>query len=107
MVTYSDANWAGCLKSRKSTSGGVIKLGDHLLRSWSKTQTNIALSSAESEFYATMKAAQESIGMGAMGRELCMELSIRLLVDASAALGVAQRQGIGKIRHLQIGALWI
>ena len=54
-----------------------------------------------------MKAAQESIGMGAMGRELCMELSIRLLVGASAALGVAQRQGIGKIRHLQTGALWI
>lgn len=45
--------------------------------------------------------------MSAMGRELNMNLSIRMLVDASAALGVAQRQGIGKIRHLQTGALWI
>ena len=49
MVTYSDTNWAGCLKSRVSTFGGVIKFGDHLLRSWSETQTNIALSSAESD----------------------------------------------------------
>ena len=107
MTTYSDANWAGCVKSRKSTSGGVIRLGDHLLRSWSKTQAKIALSSAESEFYATMKAAQESLGMAAMARELAMSFKIRILVDASAALGVAQRHGIGKIRHLQTGALWI
>ena len=107
LSTFSDANWAGCLKSRKSTSGGVIKLGDHLLRSWSKTQTNIALSSAEREFYAATKAAQESLGMATMGRELSMNLKSMIFVDASAALGVAQRHGIGKNRHLQTGALWI
>ena len=45
--------------------------------------------------------------MVAMGRELRMSLQVRVLVDASAALGVAQRQGIGKIRHLQTGALWL
>ena len=29
MTTYSDANWAGCIKSRKSTSGGVVMVGQH------------------------------------------------------------------------------
>ena len=82
-------------------------LGNHLLRSWSKTQSNIALSSAESEFYATLKSAQESIGMMSMLREFLVDLEARVLVDASAALGVAQRQGVGKIRHLQTGALWM
>ena len=82
-------------------------LGDDMIRTWSKTQTNIALSSAESEFYATLKAAQESLGMAAMIGEMNQTLKIRVLVDASAALGVAQRQGLGKLRHLQTGALWI
>ena len=49
---YTDADWAGCRQSRKSTSGGCIVLGEHSIKSWSKTQSLIALSSGESEFYA-------------------------------------------------------
>ena len=30
-----------------------------------------------------------------------------LYVDASAAIGVAQRSGLGKIRHLDTGTLWL
>ena len=70
-------------------------LGKHLVKTWSKTQANIALSSAESEFYGTLKTAQESIGLISMAREFSTELKARLLVDASAALGVAQRLGVG------------
>ena len=107
MTVFSDANWAGCHRTRKSTSGGVIKIGEHLIRSWSKTQATVALSSAESEFYATLKACQEALGMSALAEELNMKYGIRVLVDASAALGVAQRKGLGKIRHLHTGSLWI
>ena len=107
ITTCSDANWAGCLHSRKSTSGGSIMTGSHLIKTWSKTQANIALSSAESDLYATLKAAQESLGVIAMAMELSQVMKARLQVDASAALGVAQRAGIGKIRHLQTGALWL
>ena len=81
--------------------------GRHLIKTYSKTQANIALSSAESEFYATMKASQETIGLISLAREFSMSLKARVMVDASAALGVAQRMGVGKIRHLQTGALWI
>ena len=35
------------------------------------------------------------------------ECKVRMHVDASAALGVIQRKGIGKLRHLHTGALWI
>ena len=45
--------------------------------------------------------------MIALAREFSDELKAGVLVDASAALGVAQRQGLGKLRHLQTGALWI
>ncbi len=32
---------------------------------------------------------------------------VRMFVDASAALGIIQRQGIGKIRHLDTSVLWL
>ena len=33
---YSDSDWAGCRKSRKSSSGGCVMRGDHCLKTWSK-----------------------------------------------------------------------
>ena len=62
LETYSDTDWAGCVKTRKSTSGGCILLGDHLLKSWSSTQANIALSSGEAEMYGVVKAAGMALG---------------------------------------------
>ena len=104
---YSDANWAGCHKTRKSTSGGVVMLGSHVIKTWSRNQSTVALSSAESEFNATIKAAAEGLGMVAMAADFGDDRKIRMHVDASAALGVIQRKGIGKIRHLHTGSLWI
>ena len=54
---YADADWAGDKISRTSTSGGCIMMGRHLLKGWAKTQTLVALSSGESELYATLRAA--------------------------------------------------
>ena len=54
---YADADWAGCKESRKSTTVGAIMLGKHALKTWSKTQTLIALSSGESELYSALKAS--------------------------------------------------
>ena len=104
---YSDANWAGCHKTRKSTSGGVVMIGKHVIKTWSRNQSTIALSSAESELNATIKAAAEGLGMVAMSEDFGDKFNVRLHVDASAALGVIQRKGIGKIRHLHTGSLWI
>ena len=52
---YSDSDWAGCKKSAKSTSGGVLMRVTHLLKSWSTTERAIALSSAEAELIAAVK----------------------------------------------------
>ena len=46
---YVDTDWAGCFKTRKSTSGGAIMRGGHLLKHWSTTQQTVALSSGEAE----------------------------------------------------------
>ena len=54
---YSDTDRAGCIRTRKSTSGGCLMLGSHLIKSWSSTQGQISLSSGESEFYGVVRAS--------------------------------------------------
>ena len=44
---YADANWAGCTRTRKSSSGGCTMIGQHCVKAWSKTQSVVAKSSAE------------------------------------------------------------
>ena len=39
---YTDTDWAGCPRRRKSTSGGCVLLGSHSLKSWSSTQSSVA-----------------------------------------------------------------
>ena len=45
LTVWTDTDYAGCKRTRKSTSGGVVLWGSHLIKSWSKTQTVVALSS--------------------------------------------------------------
>ena len=104
---YSDADWAGCQKTRRSTSGGVVLLGDHCLKAWSRTQATMALSSAESELYAMIKTSSEVLGILSIMKDLGMKLQGEILGDASACLGVIQRQGLGKLRHIDTNYLWI
>ena len=91
---FSDANWAGCPHSRKSTSGGVAMFGAHSIRVYSGSQSVIALSSAESEFYATIRAATEATGFLALMQDVGIKKSVVVEVVASAALGVIERRRI-------------
>ena len=49
MDAYADSDWAGDKVTRKSTNGGLIMLGNHMIKSWSSSQPVIALSSGEAE----------------------------------------------------------
>ena len=81
--------------------------GRHLIRAYSKTQSNIALSSGEAEYYAMVKCASEALGMKAMAEDFDVKMEPWLYVDATAAIGIAQRVGVGKIRHLETQSLWL
>ena len=107
MKAYSDADWAGCKATRKSTTGGCVMVGEHAIKGWSRTQSLVALSSAESELYATLKASAEALGLIAMMRDLGYLLSGEVWGDASAALGIIHRHGLGKTRHIDISLLWV
>jgi hypothetical protein len=109
LTVYSDTDFAGCRRTRKSTSGGVLMLGSHTIKTWSSTQSVIALSSGEAEYYGMVKAAAQGIGAKAMLLDfgVVIDEPIEVKSDASAAIGIAQRRGMGKVRHIETNQLWL
>ena len=107
LVVRTDAGWAGCRRARKSTSGGSISIGGHCIKCWSKTQAVIAKSSAESELYGVVKGACEALGVKTLCNDLGFEVEISLELDATAAKGILDRQGISKVRHIDVNCLWL
>ena len=104
---YSDTDWAGCPQTRKSTSGGGLLLGKHLIKSWSSTQSSVSLSSGESEFYGVVKASGVALGYQSLLNDLGHALPVRVWTDSTATIGVCGRQGLGKLRHIDTQCLWI
>jgi hypothetical protein len=108
VVIWSDSDWAGCKETRKSTSGGVLQLGGHTVKTWSTTQGTIALSSGEAELYALVKGASHGKGAKSLLWDFGLDTEeININVDATAAQGITNRRGLGKVRHIEVGQLWI
>ena len=106
-VIKSDSDDAGCKVTRKSTSSGFLFHGSHLIKCYSSTQHVLSLSSGESEFYASLKAASVLLGALAMAADFGFELKGELHMDASAAKSLATRRGHGKAKHISRCYLWI
>nr|GEU31563.1 ribonuclease H-like domain-containing protein [Tanacetum cinerariifolium] len=80
LVAYSNADWAACPTTRRSTSGYCVFLGNNLL-SWSfKRQFTISRSSAEAEYRGVANAVAETCWLCNLLRELYTPLSIATLV---------------------------
>ena len=74
-------------------------LGTHCIETWSVTQGAVALSAAEAEFRAMIEAVE--VGF----RELANVAHIG--TDSSAAKSFVGRQGLEKMKHLEITDLWL
>ena len=99
IVVRTGADWAGCRRSRKRTSGGNICIGSHCIKAWAKTQALIAKSSAESELYGVVRGACEGLGMNSLCADLGSDVGIRLELDATAANGILDGQHLRKSSH--------
>jgi hypothetical protein len=104
---YSDSDHAGCIRTRKSTSGCVIMAGCNLLKSVCRGQAVVALSSGEAEFYALVTSASEALCEQSIASEWDVRLSINLIFDATAGAAMSSRRGLGRVKHVHTAFLWI
>ena len=109
LIVYTDSDFAGCLRTRRSTSCVQIFLGAHLIKCTSKTQAVVSLSSGEAEFYAAVSGASSSLGVRSLLADLGQIMSklTMLRADSTACLGMAGRKGAGSVRHIHTPCLWI
>ena len=89
----TDSDWAGCKKTRKSTSGGVVRVGKHVVKSWRLTQKTVTLSSGEAEVIAIVGGVSEALGIKALAADWGVNYSVVAMCDSSAALGIVGRKG--------------
>jgi hypothetical protein len=107
LTVYVDTDFGGCQTTRRSTSGGIALRGKHPIKHWSTTQTTIALSSGEAELGGICRGASIALGLQSLARDLGIPLKLHLYTDATAAIGICRRRGLGKIRHLHVSDLWV
>ena len=82
-------------------------IGSHCVKHWAKTQTTVSLSSGEAELHGICAGTAQALGLQSIARDLGFHYKVRVHSDATAAIGIARRRGMGKIRHLDCSDLWI
>jgi len=107
LVVDTDADFGGCKKTRRSTSGLVCSWGGALIRGSSKTQSVVALSTSESEFYSTVAATATGLGLKQLALDLGFVLSLVVRSDATASMVMSMRSGLGKAKHISVSFCWI
>jgi hypothetical protein len=104
-IGYSDADWAGNLDDRKSTSAYIFQMGGAAISWRSKRQGCVALSTAEAEYMALASAAQEAVWL----RQLLSDLKVKpdsptlIFEDNQASICLAKNpQYHGRAKHIDI-----
>ncbi|GJV94808.1 hypothetical protein Tco_1546385 [Tanacetum coccineum] len=110
LTAFLDADHAGCLDTRKSTSGGIQFLGDKLVSWMLKKQNCTAMSSAEAEYVAlSASCANVIVCMRTQAQDYGLTTTKYHCIGLSVAIAISCNtvQNSGK-RHIPYSPfLWI
>jgi len=102
---FSDSNWAVDPEDRKSVSSCIVMLGQAVIVSCCRTQTVVALSSAEAELIASTMATCEAMYVRTLLSELGVSLAVRVHIDASACIAILHKTGLSGLKHISVRLL--
>ncbi|CAM8941118.1 unnamed protein product [Rhodiola kirilowii] len=89
---FTDADWAGNITDRRSTSGYFTFVGGNLVTWKSKKQKVVARSSAEAEYRGMAQGVCELLWLKSLLHDLGIELTspMKLYCDNKAAIDISQ-----------------
>ena len=101
--SYSDADFGGCTKTGRSTSGILVKYADGAISWSSQRQSTVAESTAEAEIVAASEAAKEVIWLSRLLNELSTLKKIPVIrIDNEAAVRLAENpENHRRTKHIQ------
>ena len=105
LVDYSDADWRNDCNDSKSTTGYLFQIGGTAITWKSQKQSCVALSTAEAEYMALSKAAQEAVWIRELNSDLGNQQSQPTLIyeDNQSAISMAKNpQFHGRSKHINI-----
>ncbi|XP_059068895.1 secreted RxLR effector protein 161-like [Cryptomeria japonica] len=110
LVGFTDADWAGCIDDRKSTSGAAFFLGDRLVAWHSKKQECVTLSTAESEYIAATTCCTQLIWMSHQLADMgiTVDKPISIFCDNTSAISLSKNPVMhSRTKHVAIKLLFL
>ncbi|CAH9134340.1 unnamed protein product [Cuscuta epithymum] len=105
VLAYSDADWAGCPDTSRSTTGFAVFLGPNLVSWKSKKQPTVSKSSTEAEYRAVAYTVQDTLHIRSILFELGYPITapVQLFCDnISASYLTANPVQHARSKHIQI-----
>ncbi|KAH9697754.1 Integrase catalytic domain-containing protein [Citrus sinensis] len=112
IVGYSDADFAGCLEDKKSTSGYIFMMAGGAISWKSAKQTLIASSTMEAEYVACFEAIRQALWMLNFITELDFILTVprplKIYCDNSSAISFYYNTGSSsRSKHIDVKYLFV
>jgi hypothetical protein len=105
LIAYTDADWAGCIDDRRSTSGATFYLGECLVSWLSKKQSSVSLSIAEAEYIAAASCCTKVLWMKQTLTNIHVEYDEPILIyyDNTSAINISKNPMMhSKTNHIPI-----